>query len=58
MYKAGGYTYAVVGVHTRADEDQQFKQFVIAGRDFYIQVVKVEEDLGQEYYAAEKVLKK
>lgn len=58
LYKAGGYTYAVVGVHTRADEEQQFKQFVIAGSDFYIQVVKVEENLGQEYYAAEKVLKK
>lgn len=58
LYEAGGYTYAVIGVHTRADEDQQFKQFVIAGRDFYIQVVKVEEDLGQEYYVAEKVFKK
>ncbi len=58
LYEAGGYTYAVIGVHTRADEDQQFKQFVIAGRDFYIQVIKIEEDLGQEYYIAEKILKK
>lgn len=58
LYGAGGYTYAVIGVHARADEDQQFKQFVIAGRDFYIQVTKIEEDLGQEYYVAEKVLKK
>lgn len=58
LYGAGGYTYAVIGVHARADEGQQFKQFVIAGRDFYIQVAKIEEDLGQEYYVAEKVLKK
>ena len=58
LYEAGGYTYAVIGVHARADEDQQFKQFIVAGRDFYIQVNKIEEDLGQEYYVAEKVLKK
>ena len=58
LYEAGGYTYAVIGVHTRADEEQQFKQFVIVGRDFYIRVIKVEEDLGQEYYVAEKVFKK
>lgn len=58
LYKAGGYTYAVIGVHARADENQQFKQFIVAGRDFYIQVNKIEEDLGQEYYVAEKVLKK
>lgn len=58
LYEAGGYTYAVIGVHARADEDQQFKQFIIVGRDFYIQVNKIEEDLGQEYYVAEKVLKK
>lgn len=58
LYEAGGYTYAVIGIHTRADEGEQFKQFVIAGRDFYIQVVKVVEELGQEYYVAEKVFKK
>ena len=58
LYEAGGYTYAVIGVHARADESQQFKQFIVAGRDFYIQVNKIEEDLGQEYYVAEKVLKK
>lgn len=58
LYKAGKYTYAVIGVHTRAGEARQLKQFVIVGRDFYIQVVKVEEELGQEYYVAEKVFKK
>lgn len=58
LYEAGGYTYAVIGVHARVNEDQRFKQFIIAGRDFYIQVNKIEEDLGQEYYVAEKVLKK
>ncbi len=58
LYEAGGYTYAVIGIHARADVNQQFKQFVIAGRDFYIQVNKIEEDLGQEYYVAERVLKK
>lgn len=58
LYKAGGYTYAVIGVHARADENQQFKQFIVVGRDFYIQVNKIEEDLGQEYYVAEKVFKK
>lgn len=58
LYEAGGYTYAVIGVHARADENQQFKQFIVAGRDFYIQVNKIEEDLGREYYVAEKVLKK
>ena len=58
LYKAGGYTYAVIGVHARADENQQFKRFIVVGRDFYIQVNKIEEDLGQEYYVAEKVFKK
>lgn len=58
LYKADGYTYAVIGVHARADENQQFKQFIVVGRDFYIQVNKIEEDLGQEYYVAEKVFKK
>lgn len=57
LYEAGGYTYAIVGIHIRADESQQFKQFIIAGRDFYIQVIRVEEELGQEYYVAEKILK-
>ena len=54
LYEAGGYTYAIVGTHIRADEEQRFKQFLIAGRDFYIQVNKVVEDLGQEYYVAER----
>lgn len=58
LYKAGGYTYAVIGVHARADENQQFKRFIVVGRDFYIQVNKIEEDLGKEYYVAEKVFKK
>ena len=58
LYEAGGYTYAVIGVYARTDEKQQFKQFIVAGRDFYVQVNKIEEDLGQEYYVAEKVLKK
>ncbi|MBC3803553.1 AAA family ATPase [Acetobacterium fimetarium] len=58
LYSVGGYTYAVVGTHIRADENQKFKQFIIAGSDFYIQVAKVEEALGQEYYVAEKVLKR
>lgn len=58
LYKAGGYTYAIVGTHIRADEGQKFKQFLIAGRDFYIQVNKIVEDLGQEYYVAEKIMKK
>ena len=58
LYEAGGYTYAVIGVHARVDGDQKFKQFIVAGRDFYIQVNKIEENLGKEYYAAEKVLKK
>lgn len=58
LYMAGGYTYAVVGIHIRADEDQRFRQFLIAGRDYYIQVAKIEEELGNEYYVAEKILKK
>ena len=58
LYEAGGYTYAIVGVHIRSDENQKFKQFLIAGRDFYIEVNKVTEELGQEYYVASKVLKK
>lgn len=58
LYEAGGYTYAIVGTHIRTDENQKFKQFLIAGRDFYIEVNKVIEDLGQEYYVASKVLKK
>lgn len=58
LYEAGGYTYAVIGVHVRADESQQLNQFIVAGRDFYIQVNRIEEDLGQEYYDAEKLLKK
>lgn len=58
LYEAGGYTYAIVGTHIRTDKEQRFKQFLIAGRDFYIQVNKIVEDLGQEYYVAEKILKK
>ena len=58
LYIAGGYVYAVVGIHIQAEENQKFKQFLIAGRDYYIQVVKVEEELGNEYYLAEKVIKK
>lgn len=58
FYKAGGYTYAVVGTHIRAAEKEKLNNFIIAGRDYYIQVVKVEEELGQDYYVAEKVLKR
>ena len=57
LYEAGGYTYAIVGTHIRANEEQRFKQFLIAGKEYYIQVNKILEDLGQEYYVAEKILK-
>lgn len=58
LYRSGGDTYAVVGVHVRAGAPQALSRFVIAGRGFYIQVSKAAEDLGNEYYAAEKILKK
>lgn len=58
LYEAGGYSYAIVGTHIRTDDNQKFRQFLIAGRDYYIEVNKIVEDLGQEYYVASKVLKK
>lgn len=58
IFQGGGYSYAIVGVHTRAAEKQKFNNFVIVGKNYYIHVKKEIDELEKEYYFADKITQK
>lgn len=55
IYVARNFSYAVIGVHIRADKKKKFNNFVIAAKDYYIHVKKEVDELEREFYFADKI---